>query len=443
MDIQPVTATEHTDIHFSDKHNKLKEWLRSENLPNNKKEILGLYPRGGEFRPGNFIGAVWIGKGENKTPLIVYSKFPKMNYLSMYLECAEDPNIKNHIRGCFNFWSDKPLIKADKFQKLSELLIAVFLKELNELCLRHLRKHFERETANLTGKMKGKILIHRHVKRNFAHGREDKVFCSYQTIKQDIPENRVLRAALEQSAKFINARAKIMSPDNLNLLGRWVHSCRAALSGVPSMEVKKSDFLNLRVRGAFAHYRRSIELAKFVLLQMGTNPRAKFQNSTATPPFAINSAELFERFTEKILRQEKYSKLKPGHKIYGDNTGFDIPVIPDFFVPIDSERPTAIIIDAKYKEATQEQVDISQIDQNDIYKMARDDVYQMVAYSRHKNLLEELGCKDDRNLQLILVYPNTEHDQEDDIEEKKTDNSFEVPLSMHFIKCPTTVSKLR
>ena len=430
-------AEEHKPVDFSDEH---QQWLNDQKPKRSQQELLGLHKTADGFAPGNFIGAVWIGEGDNKTPLIVNSKFEGMDYLSMYLQCAEDPIIQNHLGGCFYFWPDETPIETGISYELDELLIATFLRELNELCLRHLRKHFEKETANLTGKVKGKILMHQQVKRNLIHGRSDKVFCSYQTIKQDIPENRILRAALEQSAKFINARA---NTKQYRTLHHWIHSCRAALSGVPSIEVKKSDFRNLRVRGAFAHYQRPIGLAKFILSRKGTNPRAEVQDNTSTPPFAINSAELFERYAEKILR-EKYPRLEARYNrknIYGDDDGFNITVRPDFFVRKDSGKE-AIILDAKYRNKFEiEAANINEREETQapvtLQKPNRDAIYQMVAYSRHKNLLEELGCKDDRNLQLILVYPNTEHDQEDDIEEKKTDNSFEVPLSMHFIKCPT------
>ena len=426
MDMQLIPATERKRIKFGYKHAALKEWLHkewpdSEAYSKNKK-VLGLHPQGRELYPGDFIGAVWIGEGANKAPLIVRSKFPKMDYMSMYLECVEHPKIKNNLNKCFDFWPDESPIATKISQELDELLIAIFLRELNELCLRHLRKHFEKETANLTGKVKGKILIHQQVKRNLVHGRSDKVFCSYQTIKQDIPENRILRAALEQSSKFINTRTQVKRYQGLH---RWIHSCRAALSGVPSIEVKESDFRNLRMRGAFSHYRLPIELAKFVLMRKGTNPRAKSQDNTSTPPFAINSAELFERYAEKILRQkEEYPELKSGRKIHGNNKNFK--VCPDFWVPRDSEKcTTATILDAKYKKV-----------QNDISEIAENDAYQMVAYSRHKNLLGELNCKeDDDQVELILVYP--ELDSERGVREGKADRSFGVPLSMHFIKCPT------
>ncbi len=418
-----ILGKEHEPIDFSNSNPSIKEWLDNQDIKYNKK-LLGLHKTVNGIAPGNFIGAVWLGEKENKTPLIVESKFSKMNYMSMYLACAEDPIISNHLKNCFDFWPEEPSIEAENLPKLSELLIAAFLRELNELCTRHLRKHFERETNNLRGRVKGKILLHRQVKQNLAHGREDRVFCSYQTINDDIPENRVLRAALEQSAKFFNSR-----PDHKPVLHRWIHSNRSALSGVSVVAVKKADFRHLRVRGSFSHYRRAIELAKFVLLRLGTNPHAEAKDNISTPPFAINSAELFERYAEKILRK-KYSELEVGYNIKSNKKGFNVTVRPDFWVPKNSDKITKIL-DAKYKN--RKEIENEELEKT--IKPSREDIFQMIAYSRHQGLLEKLDCESNNQIELTLVYPDFE--QEEKTMEIETE-AFHATLQMLFVKCPST-----
>lgn len=436
---QPIRTQEHKTI-SKEQLAHLGEWIDKQSLRDpTKAETLGLHKKINGIAPGNFIGAVWIGEGENTTPLIAASKFmkPEMDYMSMYLACAEDPIIRAHLKKCFSFWPEQQLIKAEDLPKLNELLIAAFLRELNDLCTRHLRKHFERETENLRGKVKGKILLHLQVKKNLVHGRRDRVFCSYQTIKNNIPENRVLRAALEQSAKFVNSR-----PDPEAVLNRWIHSSRAALSGVSVVKVNKSDFRNLRVRGSFLHYRRAIELAKFVLLRLGTDPHAEVSESASTPPFAINSAELFERYAEKILRG-KHPGLEAGYEkkdTAGDGgaNGFNVKVRPDFWIPKEPDA-NAKIIDAKYKSKHEISEETKNEDQDkNTSKPSREDIFQMIAYSRHKNLLEKkLNCGKDDTVELVLVYPAFNDGAE---KEEKTDNSFFAPLTMRFIKCPVKKS---
>lgn len=411
-----LKSREHGEVELSNEH---KQWLY-EKLNNKKPELLGLHQTQKGIAPGNFIGAVWIGGGESRSPLIVRSKFEKMDYMSMYLACAEDPVVSSHINKCFYFWPDQQPIEATELSKLSELLIAAFLRELNELCARHLRRHFVRETDNLRGKAKGKILLPLQVKQNLVRGRPDRVFCSYQTVNHDIPENRVLRAALEQSAKFVNSR-----PDPNLVLHRWIHSSRSALSGVSVVEVKRKDFRNLRVRGVFSRYRRAVKLAEFVLRRLGTNPHAEVKEDVSTPPFAINSAELFERYAEKILRDEKYPGLEAGYKTsntLGDSEGFNVKVRPDFRVSKNSDGQ-AIIIDAKYKRM------------EDGSTPSREDIFQMVSYSRHKNFLKnKLNCDETDKIELALVYPV--FDGGEKIRRVKTDNSFFAPIATVYLECP-------
>ena len=412
-----ILTSEHKPLDLSDDQSELRAWLKNRNSTDPQdNRVLGLHRKPDGLAPGNFAGAVWLGEGDCRASLIVESKFAQMDYMAMYLACAEDSIVADHLNNCFDFWPEQELIEARELPKLSELLIAAYLRELNDLCSRHLRRHFNVAAENLRGRVKCKILLHQQVKKNLVYGRQDRVFCAYQTINNDIGENRVLRAALEQSTKFINAR-RIRHP----ILHSWARASRAALSDVTVTEVKKADFRNLRTRGAFAHYRRAIALAKFVLLRLGANPRAEISD-IATPPFAINSAELFERYTEVILRK-KYPNLEAGYErnnTYGDRDGFTSPVRPDFWTPqIDG---VGRILDAKYKKDTEP---------------SRDDVYQMIAYSQHKNLLRD-RLKTDANarVELALIYPD--FNQSESWRVDKTDRSFCSPLSRWFVRCPAS-----
>ncbi|MGU9951805.1 MAG: hypothetical protein ACNYPH_05820 [Gammaproteobacteria bacterium WSBS_2016_MAG_OTU1] len=88
---------------------KHREWL---NKRTNHTKILGLHLKGDRFTPGNFIGMVWIGEGENKAVLRVDSKFPTMNYIKMFAECVADPDI-DECSNCLHFWAEEDLINVD------------------------------------------------------------------------------------------------------------------------------------------------------------------------------------------------------------------------------------------------------------------------------------------------------------------------------------------
>ena len=398
-----------------------REWL---NVQTNHTKILGLHPKGDGFAPGNFIGMVWIGESENKAVLRVDSKFPTMNYIKMFAECVADSVIGEHIN-CLHLWADEDLINVENNNDFLLLTVIAFLRELNTLCKRHLRRHFLREQQNFVGKVKGKILISENLRQNIIRHRPDRIFCEYQSVSNDILENRILRTALEKAARCIAKYAK-NKKYNLSNPQEWIRACRAHLNGVSTAHIKQRDFVAVRTRGVFAPYKRPLHLAKAVLRQFGFNPQQDIKQ-TQTPPFALNSAELFERYAELKLRQQ-YPQLIRGQNIEGGkyaSDSFGVLVRPDFYVTGDEPQ----IMDAKYKRVIVK-------NKNPI----REDIYQVVAYSQHQELLNKMGCDNNQEIKLSLVYPflyNDEFNKNPKIEEWKTTTAFSSELHIYKIPCPT------
>ncbi len=412
-----------------------REWLAVSQKNYGSAKTLGLHQKGDGLAPGNFIGMVWIGEGENKTVLRVDSKFPTMNYIKMFAECVADSCVGKHTN-CLDFWADEDLINVENDNDFLLLTAIAFLRELNTLCTRHLRRHFMRERQNFVGKVKGKILIGENLRQNIIRQRPDRVFCEYQSVSNDILENRILRTALEKAARCIAKYAK-NKKYNLSNPQEWIRACRAHLNGVSTAHIKQRDFVAVRTRGVFAPYKRPLHLAKAVLRQFGFNPQQDIKQ-TQTPPFALNSAELFERYAELQLRKQYRSlmvlrgrNIKGGEK---SDDSFRVSVRPDFYI-IDEDNKHLQIIDAKYK-------DIKDF-YNDNGKPAREDIYQVIAYSQHQGLLKELLKIMNLNnepeinkpeIKLSLVYPSLDTKE---IEEWKTTTAFASELHVCKIPCPT------
>ena len=395
----------------------LRKWLDS-NSTRQKKACLGCHHRNGEIYTGNFIGAVWIGEDDYRASLVVSPKFDNLDYLQMYLDCAADKKVGARLGNCFSIWPEQASIEADD-AVFSELIVCVFLRELNDLCRRRLRRYFTAEEANLFGKVKGKIMLARQLRDNIPRARAANVWCRYNTASPDFLENRVLRAALEKSAKFL---ARPQMRKKLDLPRRWIAAARVSLAGVSVEKIFVRDFACLRKTGVFAPYRRPLQLARMVLQTLGGDPRAEFETPKRVAPFALDSAKLFERYAELRLRK-KYPGLqvsKEGKNIPGDDAGFNVSIRPDFWLPKTDGSP-ARIIDAKYKEISLETAP------------KRDDVYQLVAYSRHHNFVEKwLKCGRADEIELELVYPGTEESET----REKSDNSFFPLFRACKILCP-------
>ena len=382
-------------------------------------KTLGLHNRNGAIRPGNFIGAVRIGD----CFLQVDSKFPQMDCLAMFLHCADI--LGERMRDCLDFWPEDPPIETDNAPDFCGLIAAAFLRELNDLCAHRLRRNFIREEANLVGKAKGKILSAENIRRNLLRGRAERVFCAYQSVSDDILENRILRAALERVAVYLSGEG--LFRDEQGTLERWVRSCRSHLHGVSVVRVRGGDFLAARSRGAFSHYRRPLHLARAVLESTGFDLDGVNGRASGVVPFALNSAKLFERWVEiKLL--EEYPHLQVGRDDISADKGGVVKIRPDFWIPAEDGK-SAMILDAKYKFVRESIRGI--LDKN-----AHDDIYQMVAYSRHRRFLrEKLEVKPEAEnaLKLALLYPQI---GEGGIVRLPPDKSFHAPLSVWMIPCP-------
>ena len=419
MNFPVIKGWEHLPLEFSE-NSGLRDLFRAAAGSFQNEKMLGLHFAGNEIRPGNFIGMVWIGeKGEEKTRAVLRadSKFAEMDYIKMFAECAANSQIGARVVRCLHFWAGEDLIETERDSDFLILTALAFLRELHELCRRRLRRNFLRVRQNFCGKVKGKILIAENLRQNIVRARADRIVCEFETVGDDILENRILRAALERAARLLS---RYEGKNELAESRIWIRASRAALSGAPVSAIRPHDFISARKRGAFAHYRRPLDLAKAVLRQLGFNPQTEIPEKTKTPPFALNSEKLFEFYAELKL-SAKFAGLRAQKQISGGD--FNVSVRPDFYIP--SEQ-TPKIIDAKYKKTK---------NSDEEWIPADSDMYQIVAYSQHRGVREKIGGGGD-NAELSLVYPDVADLRAGEIKEHKKTDAFMHKVRVIKIGCP-------
>ncbi len=246
-------------------------------------------------------------------------------------------------------------------------------------------------------------MIKKNVIHNAVKGRLDRVYCQFQIHSLDTPENQILRAALEQSLRFLRMHT---SGDSLKTLWGWATEPRNALSGVTLRRIHPAEFHGIRYAGTMKFYKQPLILAKMILRALGFDPTSDPANENQNiwlPPYSIDMNELFERYCETLLR-EKYLNLWAG---YGHNSGKNFPtdkeiggLRPDFLL-----KNKRWILDAKYKYWYKGKWD-------------RKDIEQLCIYSRHTGIREKLGLeKDQEPEKLIFLYPDEERCIEDCREE--------------------------
>ena len=417
MTSPPIHAQErkvHSDIQ---NHH---DWLRNRKISN--PETLGLYKKSDKhgnhnYAPGDYLGMMWLNEGEKRTVLRVDSKFPKMDYVAMYVECVTDPEIGNQIIKHLNFWPDQDLIETSE-DDFSILSVISYLRQLNEMC-QLLQPHLSRKEQNLICKRKGKTNHAKNIRYNIIQGRRDRTYSEYQSISHDTPANQILCTALERAARYV---IKYHDETTRNMLEQWIHISRASLRHVSAIHVKPHHFDAAHKNDKSPLYRSSLTLAKAVLNQLGYNPQAELQQNQI-PPFSLYSPKLFERYAEMKLRKDSSKKnssniVAPITMIDTDNPGaFNASVQPDFY---DSDKTTPRIIDAKYKTL-------------DVKSINREDKYQIIAYSQHRGLLNEMKCMHG-SVQLGFAYPSVIDSKK--IINNKVSRAFFHDIVIYEIPCP-------
>jgi len=401
-----ITKLEYEEIQIQEAQKIKKEHLTSEN-----PELLGLHiDPAGILRVSYFVGWVWLETERGgRIPLRVAPKGGIGVELRMLEECLAVPEMVERIWGkkgvekkqIFWIWPEQKPFEVEEIEARPLLLFVIirFLLQLKELCSRHLRRKFPRTEDNLSGTLRGRVLVSKNLLYNTFRGRHDRAYCQFQIHSLNTLENQILKAALEVSLSYLANRG--FENEELWRMGAF---CRNALSSVIRRRVFPYEFQSLRLTGNLKPYREPIRLARIILRFLGGEPNPdRWKQKIAIPPYAINMNALFERYCEAKLRKGKIREVGRLEKLWAGekNLGKDVVVRPDFlFVTSNKEY---VIADAKYKYDWPRK----------FKEYYREDVYQVAAYASHKSVREKLGISENQKLTIYIFYPTSSESSED------------------------------
>ena len=141
------------------------------------------------------IGAQWFDEHE---PLVITPKAgcSNIDFLQLFSRCLQAGFELEAFSEIYGIDMEQPRIKAPELQSvLSPLIVVHFLSVVRAIVQGGLKKDYIQREENLK-KVKGHISVLRHERTNVLRKRPDKVFCRYQEYSVDIPENRLLKKAL-------------------------------------------------------------------------------------------------------------------------------------------------------------------------------------------------------------------------------------------------------
>lgn len=381
-----------------DFHNSIKDYLEKQDKdpskePPRRKECLGLHWGTNGPSASCFVGQVWLDPNQK----IAFRVLPRkdVDYFEMVSRCLENPTVAHYLlKNCLYFSAGDTPLPVQREQTAFPILLIVsqYLNELSLLCRRHLKRGFPRIEENLIGRCKGRILIKQNILHNTTKGRMDRLFCQFQTHSMDTPENQILKAALEQSLRFLRRHSRAHS---LKALWRWATETTAFFSEVSLRRISPSDFQRIRYGGIMKAYKKPHTLARIILQALGSdpaNPPARTPQ-VLLPPYSIDMNELFERYCELLLRKKFGNELWAGYGLT-DGKGFSIDhrqkIRPDFFL-----TNKKWLLDAKNKYGEGKH-------------WLKEDIGQICLYGRHNKIREKMKISSHQEeLQaLVLMYPD-------------------------------------
>lgn len=363
-------------------------------IPNIKSikdvKYLGIVKDGENLKAHYYIGASWFI--EDKCAFVVKPKV-EVDYIKLFMTALE-LNSENEAAYFSNYYYidfEKPAIKTNALDNaITPLLILHYISLLRHLVSRGLKKGYVVREENLQSKIRGRILLQRHLTKNVFAKREDRVFCRFQEFTEDIPENRILKKALSFSVRFINQYNSFKN--HLQELTLLLSVIGSAFENV-SEDVTIAQVTKVNAGKIFRHYESAIKVAKLILRHFDYSIDKASDETQDVRPFCIDMPRLYEMYVLSLLR-----------KAYGDQIQFQVKgyrkTQVDYIKKSENEK---LIIDAKYKPR------YSEGNQGIL-----DDIQEISRYARDEKILKALewepkveSAKGNYFPKCLIIYPDS------------------------------------
>jgi 5-methylcytosine-specific restriction enzyme subunit McrC len=341
-----------------------------------------------------YIGVDWIAENQ-----AVYVE-PKLNksasqtdYLQMLFSALKHPEIAQYTDGLFEIkWEGKQISITQQQDLLTPLLVVQFLRVVQQIVRKGLKKSYYKVEQNLYSRVKGKILVGQTIKQNLLKNKPLNTYCTYDEFGINGLENRLIKKAL----LFVRRYMPTLHIDtSRGFTAQMFNYIMPAFENV-SDEVSLNDCKHTKTNVFYKEYEEGIRLAKLILKRFGYNITNTQQSTVQTPPFGIDMSKLFELYVLGNL-MDKYT----GEIEYQFQANYGRP---DYLL-----KKQQVVVDAKYK--TYYKNDFSNLgrDQKDA---VASDIRQISGYARDTKVLSMLGVSKDEQLSFVpkclIIYPDME-----------------------------------
>ena len=361
-----------------------------------------------------YIGTDWLN-----SELAVYVE-PKLNdksdhqtdYLFMLFSALKHSEIDKYTNDLFEIkWDEKPIEITQKQDLLTPLMVVQFLRVVQEIVRKGLKKSYYRVEQNLNSKVKGKILVGKTIKQNLIKNKPLNTFCTFEEFGVNGLENRLLKKALV----FVHRYLPTLKIPHSEKYTTEVFNYIMPVFDFVSEEVNLNEIKHSKTNVFYKEYAEGIRLAKLILKRFGYNITNTQKDTIQTPPFWIDMSKLFELYVLGLLKDRFRNEVK-----YHYNTNYQEL---DYLL---NSNDYQMVVDAKYKIKYKEGYE-------------KDDIRQISGYARMKSVYQSLGKKDNEIIDCLVIYPDQKggHENLYEVDLKKSKIKEFVQFYKVAIKLPT------
>jgi len=281
-------------------------------------------------------------------------------------------------------WQANRIPIDQKDDRLTPFLIVQFLQLLKTIVRKGLKKSYYKVQENLTNKVKGKILVGTHVRKNVLKSRLTQTYCEYQVFGENNIENRFLKKVFCFASSYIANNKTFFGTNNFELIEQLMNYSRPALEHIGD-EMNENQLKEVRHNPFFKEYKEAITIGKHILKRFAYNITETSNQKQTTPPFWIDMPKLFELHCySQILKANLDSRAHIHYQFTTYGNELDILI---------SKPECQMVIDVKYKM----KYETGQI---------HEDIRQVSGYARLKKVRHQLGIADDSHIDCLIIYPN-------------------------------------
>ena len=378
------------------------------------------------LQAGYYVGALWLVKHYkfvyiepkmNKKQVaegspIQEEEWAEIDYLKMLLSITGlDPKDTQDLIKIY--WDEPPITIEQQKDTLTPFLMVQFLLLLKRIVRKGLKKSYYTVEENLNNRIKGKIQLGKHLKKNVFKNKLTAHVCQYQEFGMNNLENRFLKKVLQFIISFKNTHPNYFAGNDKSI--RELITYCSPYFELISEEIDVENLKKLTPTTFFKEYEEAIRIGKHILKRFSYNITETTQQKVTIPPFWIDMPKLFELYVYKKLQEQFRGREEVLYHFIADYTELD-------FLLNTSEYK--MVIDAKYKP---------------IYEDSRviDDIRQVSGYARLERVYQKLGLKDSNELiDCLIIYPSLDEDTNFFLKDKKIDgykNIYKQGISIPLI----------